>query len=317
MPPAASGADAARRAANARPLAQRISSWVDRRLAFFFLLPGMLCLATVLVYPVLYNVFVSFTDLSIMYPGMAFVGIENYAETFADPALWNAALRTLQWTFLSVFGQLFLGLVAALALEHVTRGRTVLRLALVVPWAFPAIVMAFSWRFMLDGIYGVLNHLLIVLGVIDQPVAWLSTREWAMPLVVLMNVWFGFPFMMVCIIAGLASIPRELIEAAHIDGANYWQELWYVTLPALLPIIGMLVILRTIFIFNNFEFVFLTTGGGPVDATTTLPIYAFQIGWQRYDLGRMASVAVAMLALLGIILTFYVRLLRQRERVEG
>jgi multiple sugar transport system permease protein len=294
--------------------ARRVLGWLDDRLAVLFLLPGLLCLATVLLYPVLYNLVVSFTDLSIMYPGFAFVGWENYAETFGDPALWKAAVRTLQWTFMSVLGQLLVGLVAALALEHVTRGRALLRLALVVPWAFPAIVMAFAWRFMLDGVYGVVNHLLMLAHIVDQPVAWLSTREWSMPLVVLMNIWFGFPFMMVCIVAGLASIPRELLEAAQVDGANYWQQLRYIILPALLPIIGMLVILRTIFVFNNFDFVFLTTGGGPVDATTTLPIHAFQVGWQRYDLGRMSAIAVAMLALLGLILAIYLRLLRSRER---
>lgn len=309
--------DAPHRAALPPLRRNRVLAWIDRRLPFFFLLPGVVCLTAVLIYPIGYNVAVSFTDMSLIYPGFGFVGLENYVATFTDPGLWNATLRTLEWTFLSVGGQLLIGLIAALALEEVTRGRTVLRLALVVPWAFPAIVMAFAWRFMFDGVYGVMNDLLMRLHLIAQPIAWFSTREWSMPLVSLMNIWFGFPFMMVCIIAGLASIPKELIEAAQIDGANYWQRFRYVTLPSLLPVIGMLVVLRTIFVFNNFDFVFLTTGGGPVDATTTLPIHAFQIGWQRYDLGRMSAVAVAMIALLSLILVFYLRLLRSRERAQA
>jgi multiple sugar transport system permease protein len=288
---------------------RRLADWLDARLPQLFLVPGVLCLILVIAYPVAYNLITSVTDASLIYPGISFVGLENFTATLGDRAFWIAALRTLQWTVFSVVGQLFVGLVAALALEQMTAGRTVFRLALIVPWAFPAIVMAFGWRFILDPLYGVANHMLSLIGLIDAPLAFLSERPLAMPIVILMNIWFGFPFMMVAIIAGLAAIPRELYEAAQIDGANYWQELRYVTLPALWQIISVLVVLRTIWVFNNFEFIFLTTGGGPVDATTTLPIYAFQVGWQRYDLGRMASVAIVMIVLLSLLLALYVRLL--------
>ena len=287
---------------------------IDARLPQLFLVPGIVCLILVIAYPVAYNLVVSFTDASLIYPGLTFVGLENFETTLKDPAFWTAALHTLQWTVLSVAGQLLLGLGAALALERISGGRTAFRLALIVPWAFPAIVMAFGWRFMLDPLYGVANHVLMIVGAIDAPMAPLSERPLAMPIVVLMNIWFGFPFMMVSIIAGLATIPHELYEAARVDGARLWQEFWYITLPGLWQIIGVLVVLRTIWVFNNFEFIFLTTGGGPVDATTTLPIYAFQVGWQRYDLGRMAAVAIVMIALLSLLLAIYVRLLRRRDQ---
>jgi multiple sugar transport system permease protein len=291
-------------------------SVIDAHLPQLFLVPGIACLVLVIAYPVLYNLVVSFTDASLVYPGLSFVGLENFQITLSDAAFWTAALRTLQWTVLSVAGQLLLGLCAALALERTLRGRTAFRLVLIVPWAFPAIVMAFGWRFMLDPLYGVANHLLMVVGAIDAPMAPLSQRALAMPIVVLMNIWFGFPFMMVSIIAGLAAIPHELYEAARVDGARLWQEFWYITLPGLWQIISVLVVLRTIWVFNNFEFIFLTTGGGPVDATTTLPIYAFQIGWQRYDLGRMAAIAIVMIALLSLLLALYMRLLRRRDQAE-
>lgn len=308
--------DTADKGGTARPplsSAQLLLGWLDARLPQLFLLPGVACLFLVIAYPVVYNLIVSFTDASLMYPGLAFVGLENYQITLGDPTFWNAAFHTLTWTVFSVGGQLLVGLIAALALERVTRGRGLLRLALIVPWAFPAIVMAFGWRFMLDPLYGVANHLMMVTGLIDAPISPLSERALSMPIVILMNIWFGFPFMMVAIIAGLAAIPRELYEAARIDGANWWQEFAYITLPALWRIISVLVILRTIWVFNNFEFIFLTTGGGPVDATTTLPIYAFQVGWQRYDLGRMAAVAIVMIGLLCLLLTLYLRLLRRRD----
>ena len=130
---------------------------------------------------------------------------------------------------------------------------------LIVPWAFPAIVLAFSWRFMLDPIYGVTNHILMVLGLISGPVPWLTTPGLAMPAMVLINIWFGFPFMMVAITAALTMIPRELYEAGKIDGTSYFDELRHITLPLILPVLGSLIILRTIFVFNNFDFIFLTT----------------------------------------------------------
>jgi multiple sugar transport system permease protein len=289
---------------------------LDRWLPFLFLLPGGICLALVIAYPLGFNLWASLTDLNLMYPGAAYIGLENYQKTVADPALWQAARLSLVWTVCSVFCQLLLGLVAALALEQTRRGRTPLRLVLIVPWAFPAIVLAYGWRFMLDAIYGVTNHILMVAGLIAAPIPWLTTPELAMPAMILINVWFGFPFMMVAIMAALAMIPRELYEAARIDGASYWGELAHVTLPLILPILGSLVILRTIFVFNNFDFIFLTTGGGPVDATTTLPIYAYQVGWQRYDLGRMSAVSVLMMAILGVVLAAYMAGLRRLRRSE-
>lgn len=296
----------------------RAANWLDARLTIVFLIPGLTCLFALTLYPVFYNIVISFTNSSLLFPGAAFSGLANYKQVLADPQFWWSFARTLVWTLISVLGQLLIGLVAALALERVTHGRTALRLALVVPWAFPSIVLAFSWRFMLDPLYGVTNHLLMIVGLIDAPVAWFGDMNWAMPAVVLMNIWFGFPFMMVAIIAGLQSIPRDHYEAARVDGASYWQEFRYITLPGLLQVLAALVVLRTIWVFNNFEFIFLSTGGGPVDVTTTLPLYAFNVGWQQYNIGRMAAVSVIMIVILMLVLAVYFRILRSaRSRTGG
>jgi multiple sugar transport system permease protein len=274
------GADMLRQSERgARSGVNKFAAWFDDRLAIFFLMPGLACLSSVILYPVVYNAIVGFTNASLMFPGAQFVGLRNFEITVSDPLFWRSVFNTLVWTAASVTGQLLLGLITALALERVTVGRTALRLALIVPWAFPSIVMAFAWRFMLDPLYGVMNHFLMLVGLADSPQPWLGSPNLAMPTVVLMNIWFGFPFMMVAIVAGLQSIPRELYEAAEIDGAGAWQQFRFVTLPGLWQIIAAVVILRTIWVFNNFDFIFLTTGGGPVDATTTLPIYAYSVGW--------------------------------------
>lgn len=295
----------------------RFLGWIDDRLAITFLIPGLACLSAVIFYPVVYNAVIGFTNASLMFPDLSFVGTTNFEATITDPLFWTATGNTLVWTAASVVGQLLLGLVAALALERVTVGRTLLRLALIIPWAFPSIVMAFAWKFMLDPLYGVLNFVLMSVGLIDAPQQWLGSPTLAMPTVIVMNIWFGFPFMMVAILAGLQTIPRELYEAADIDGASTLQTFWYITLPSLWQVIMTLVVLRTIWIFNNFDFIYLTTGGGPIDATTTLPIYAYNVGWQQYDLGRMAAVALIMMVILGVILMVYAHMLRTQARAGG
>lgn len=280
-------------------VAPRWQDWLDRHLGAFFLAPGLLCLTAVVAYPILYNLVVSFTDRSLIYPGAAFVGLDNYRAVVADGLFWRSLARSAAWTALSVAGQLLLGLVGALALERVTRGRGIWRTLLIVPWAVPSVVMAFGWRFMLDPLYGVLNPLLMGIGIIGHPVAWFGDAATAFGAVTLMTVWFGFPFMMVALAAGMQAIPPELYEAARVDGASWWQELRGITLPSLRRVIGTVVLLRTVWVFNNFDFVFLSTGGGPAERTTTLPVLAYRTGWQQFDLGGMSAMAIVMIVLLG------------------
>ncbi|GHE42109.1 sugar ABC transporter permease [Streptosporangium violaceochromogenes] len=294
-------------------LLRRVAGALDRKLTVLFLLPGMLCLALVILYPLGYNVWTSFTDKNLQFPGDKLIGFGNYVSILADSRFWNAALRSVSWTVASVLGQFAIGLLAALALERVTRGRTVLRVILIVPWTFSPIVMAFVWRYMLDGLGGVLNAVLLELHLIDKSVAFFGEAGTALPSATLVNIWFGYPFMMLALVAGIQAIPRELYEAAVVDGASYWRTVFSITLPALRPIVGTLIVLRTIWVFNNFDIIYLTTGGGPRDASTTLPVYAFNVGWNNFDVGRMAAVAVVMTIVLLAVTAVYMRLLRFEE----
>ena len=294
-------------------LFKRMAALADKHFQVLFMLPGLLCLIGIVAYPVIWNLVAAFTNASLIYEGWRFRGFENFSAILADREFAMSAIRTMVWTLASVALQILLGLVAALCLEKIIAGRTMLRMVLIVPWAFPAIIMAFAWRYMLDSTYGVINYLLMLAGLIDAPRAWLGEVDTALPALIVMNVWFGFPFMMVAIIAGLQTIPKELYEAARMDGATLWQEFVHVTLPGLKSIVATLAVLRTIWIFNNFEFPYLTTGGGPIDATTTLPIYAFKIGWTQYELGRMAAVSVLMLIILTITTVLYMWLLREEN----
>jgi multiple sugar transport system permease protein len=290
---------------------RRVAAFLDRHFAPLFLLPGLVCLVAVIGYPVVWNLAAAFTNASLLYDGWSFIGVDNFRRAVSDPAFLTSTVNTLVWTIASVALQIVLGFVAALCLEKVTAGRPLLRMALIVPWAFPAIIMSFTWRFMLDPVYGVGNYILMVAGLLAHPFAWFGETSTAMAALVIMNVWFGFPFMMVTILAGLQTIPRELYESARVDGASPWQEFVNITLPSLKGILATVATLRTIWVFNNFEFPYLTTGGGPIDATTTLPIYAFKIGWNEYDLGGMAAVCVVMMVMLAAATALYLWLLRE------
>lgn len=280
-------------------------------------LPGVALLLAVVAYPIGFNLWNSFTNRNLSFPVTDWVGLANYRWVLEDPAFYSAIGKTLVWTFASVAGQLLLGFAGAIALQNVRRAQTPLRLGLIVPWAFPSIVLAFSWRFMLDPIVGVVNDVLMAVGVIAEPVAWFGNESAAMPAIVAMNVWFGFPFMMVALLAGLQTIPAEHYESARVDGANFWQELRHIVLPALRALIGALVVLRTIWVFNNFDFVYLATAGGPAGATETLAVYAFRVGWTNFEIGRMAAVSVAMLAVLVVIVAVYLRVLRPDRDEEA
>jgi len=181
---------------------------------------------------------------------------------------------------------------------------------MIIPYTFPAITMALLWRWILNSMNGILDHYLMFLGVIQQPVGWLIRRATAMATVIGVNVWFGYPLMMLAILAGLQSIPRDFYEVAEIEGARYPQTFRYVILPSIWKIIGIMVVLRTIWVFNNFDFIFLLTGGGPVNATETLPLYAFRMGWQVYNIGKAGAIGVLLFFLVSTLAFFYFRALR-------
>ncbi|QOR70562.1 sugar ABC transporter permease [Ruania alkalisoli] len=279
---------------------------MDRHFAVLLVAPGMLWMLALLLYPVLLNFYYSFTNKSFQYPNTSFVGLDNYSAFLSDPAFWSSLGNSAIWTVTSVIGQLVIGFVAALTVEAIARGRALVRLLLIVPWMFSSIVLASTWRLMLDGLTGVANAVIIGVGVLEEPVAFFGDGGTALASVIVMNVWFGAPFMFLAFLAGMQTVPQDLYEAAVTDGAGYWRQVWHVTLPALRPIVGTLVILRTIWVLNNFDFIYLTTGGGPRDTTMTLPLYAFRAGWAQFEVGRMAAISVGMmLALLALVIVLF------------
>lgn len=292
---------------------------LDRYFFVIGLAPAVICLAVILIYPVIANVAYSFTNKSFIYPDTSVVGLRNYVDLLTNRSFgfWSALDVSLTWTTATVFGQFVVGLVGALLLDQAVFGRSAYRVVLLVPWAFPSIVTAMVWRWLLNDQGGFVTWLALTSGIIQKPVAWLGQTNSALPAVIAVAVWSGYPFMMAAILAGLQSIPEEYHEVAQIEGATVLQELWAITFPLLRPIIVIILVLRTIWTFNAFDLIYLLTDGGPDGATLTLPILAYHLGWEQYLPGKAAAMSVLMLLVLGVAGFAYFRLSGWAGRERG
>lgn len=281
-----------------------------------FILPAILVVGLLLLYPVGTSIFYSFTSKHLIKAKYHFVGLDNYVKVLSDPEFQKAFLTSVKWTVCSLAGQILVGFTAALALERVKRGRGVYRTLLIIPWAFPSIVIALSWKWILNGVYGFLPNLLVKLHLCQSIPQFFSSAELVFGTLVFINVWFGAPLIMVNVLSALQTVPRDQYEAAQIDGASPWQSFIHITLPHIRVVVGLLVVLRTIWVFNNFDTIYLITGGGPANLTTTVPIYAYNVGWGLKQLGVSSAITVLLLIFLLMICMVYFKILDKWEK-EG
>ncbi|MBS0023692.1 carbohydrate ABC transporter permease [Microbacterium paraoxydans] len=282
-----------------------------------FVAPSLLIVVLLLFYPVVSSVVYSFTNRHLLRPAVEFVGIDNFVAVLQSEQFWNAFRVSLLWTVASIAGQLLVGFVAAIALNRIRHLTGLFRTLLIIPWAFPAIVIAFGWRWILNDVYGFLPNLLTRLGLTAQNVSFLSNPDVVMLTVLAINIWFGAPLFMVNILAALKTVPKEQFEAATVDGANGWQRFAFITLPHVKKVVGLLVILRSIWVFNNFELLFLLTGGGPAGLTETLPIFAYRTGWGLQQLGVASAITVLLLLFLLLLGALAFRLLDRWDKKDA
>lgn len=281
--------------------------------AFCFILPAIAVLGLLLLYPVVTSVFYSFTSKHLIKQNYEFVFLKNYIDILTDAKFWTSFLTNIKWTVASLFFQIVVGFLAALALERIRFGKSVYRTILIIPWAFPSIVIALSWKWILNGVSGFLPNMLVKLGLAQSIPQFLSSANLVFPTMVFINVWFGAPLIMVNVLSALQTVPRDQYEAAQVDGASPLQSFVHITLPHIRVVMGLLVVLRTIWIFNSFDMIYLITGGGPGGLTQTVPIYAYNIGWGLKMLGRSSAVTVLLLIFLLLVCKLYFRLLDKWE----
>ena len=289
----------------------------DRNLTrWIFVLPAVIIVGLLFVYPFFSSIFYSFTNKNLIIPNYRFVGLDNYKAVLSDPNFFSAFFNSIKWTVLSLAGQVIIGFVLALALHRVRRFKKLYRTLLIVPWAFPTIVIAFSWQWILNGVYGYLPNIIVKLGLMEHAPAFLTDSTWAFICLVFINIWFGAPMIMVNVLSALQTVPQEQFEAAKIDGATSWQVFRHITFPHIKVVVGLLVVLRTVWIFNNFDIIYLITGGGPSNATMTLPIFAYNLGWGTKLLGRASAVTVLLFIFLLTVCFIYFSVISKWEK-EG
>lgn len=283
---------------------------------FLFVLPAVLVVGALLLYPVVTSVFYSFTSKHLIKQSWKLVGAANYARVLSDPEFFRSFFTSVKWTAFSLAGQILVGFSAAMALHRIKRMKGLLRTMLIIPWAFPSIVIALSWKWILNGVSGFLPYFLVEIGLCDTPPQFFSDANLVFGTLVCINIWFGAPLIMVNVLSALQTVPKDQYEAAQIDGATAWQSFLRITVPHIRIVVGLLVVLRTIWIFNNFDTIYLITGGGPAMLSQTLPIYAYNVGWGLKQLGRSSAVTVVLLVFLLAICAVYFKLLNRWEK-EG
>ena len=283
---------------------------------WLFVLPAIIVVGALFIYPIFSSIFFSFTNKNLIRPNYKFVGLKNYISILQDMGFWNAFFNSLKWTIFSLFGQLLVGFTAALALNRVKHLKGAYKTLLIIPWAFPSIVIAFSWTWILNGVYGILPNLLVNWGICDTPPEFLTNKTMAFIVLVLINIWFGAPMIMVNVLSALQTVPKDQYEAAKIDGATPFQSFMHITVPHIKLVMGLLVVLRTVWIFNNFDLIYLITGGGPAGSTQTVPVYAYDMGWGTKLLGKSSAVTVLLFVFLMIVCVGYFVIMRRWEKEE-
>lgn len=276
---------------------------------FAYLSPTLLLLAVLSLIPIVTVFYYSLMDNVIMNKNPVFVGIANYIEIITGDVFQQAISNTLYFTLMSVIFHLLLGLGFALMLNSRLLGphaKALFRVIYVLPWVFTATIIAILWRLMLNP-NGIINYLLNTVGLVDGPVEWLSSRELALQSVTFINIWAGYPFYMVSLLAGLQGIPSELYEAGTIDGANGRQLFRYITLPQLRPIIVSLAMLDFIWTMHQFTLIWMTTGGGPIRTTEMLSTFTYKLAFSSYEFSHASASAFIVLLLSMFVAFFYVR----------
>lgn len=271
-----------------------------------FSIPIVIFLLVFVLYPVVYNIWLSFTNASLMKGTSEFVGIDNYVRIFSNKLFKKYFWNTCVWTFWSVLGQLLLGLGLALLISRPMRGGTALRSFLLIPYVVPAVALALVTKWIMNSDYGIVSYWLQQAGLLDGRQSLLALQGPAMWVVILLNIWRSYPFPMLIYWAALKGIDREIMEAAAVDGASKWKIFRYITLPELKNTTIVLAVLRVIWTATYYDLIYMVTGGGPAGSTTHLPILIYQSSFGSFQIGYASAISMILGVLMFICIIFYV-----------
>lgn len=292
----------------------------QRLTPYYFLAPAMAVLVVVILFPILSNLWMSVHKVQLLKGGDdEFVGLANFSRLLGSATFQGSVGASLRFTFFSLPLALILGMGMALVFNEIRRARPVFTAFLLVPWAIAPVVTGYMWRWLFHDNFGLINHFLLTVGIIDSNVPWLAQPDTAMAATVVANVWRFMPYITIMLLAGLQGIPGELYEAAHVDGANIIERFFHVTLPQLRHVMAVVFLFATIWMVNDFALIFIMTEGGPAKATLVVPISVYRFAFEHLRLGRGAAAAMLLLVFLLAVSTIFIRVIfadRKRQAEE-
>jgi multiple sugar transport system permease protein len=284
-------------------------------LPYLLLSPALAVTLLIVFFPIVQTAVMSLFNYVIWKPkDTRFIGLGNYLTALRDPVFWISLRHTLIWVVGVIVLQLLLGFLTAMLLNREFKWRGLARSLILVPWVTPSVITALMWRWMYDGNRGVINDLLVRVGLLHSYFPWLASSSTALPAIMVALMWQGFPFFAIMILAGLQAIPRSLYEAAQVDGATRAQQFLRITLPMLVPVLFTSILLRIIWVANSMDVIYVMTGGGPGYATHTLPLYAFIRAYKGLDFGYASTVAIFLtLLLVAVVAGYVIKVIRSQE----
>lgn len=286
------------------------------RLGLLLATPALIYIIVFMAFPLFYNFFLSLTEANganLISRTFTFNNFKNYSTVLNDHGFWNGLVLSLIFTIACLITQYVIGFALALFFRRPFPGNGVMRALLLVGWILPPVVTGTIFKWIFDSDYGILNYLLINMGVIDEGIKWLTVGPTALLAIIIANLWVGIPFNLLLLLSGLHTIDDSLYEAAHVDGANPWQQFWKITFPLMKPVSISVLLLGVINTYKVFDLIYTMTKGGPVDATTTLPVYTYLETYKLFQFGNGSAASVLTLILPLVLSWFYVRSLNEED----
>ncbi len=287
------------------------------KLAYYFILPAIIAIALLTIYPVIYTLILSFYNYNIIFAHLKkFVGFGNYIELLSNPFFWQVMGNSVFFTVFCITVIVVLGFIVALVLNQKFIGNKFLAIVVLLPWAMPRIAATTVWKWIFNNQYGFLNYFLSSMGFSQMAqYNWFGGKISAFLSIGMVVVWKSFPFVAISYLAGFQSIPTQLFEAAEVDGANFWQKLTKITLPMLKSLTTIILILETIWVFKIFDQVYVMTEGGPAKSTYVMGIYSYMKAFGEMSMGLASAISILMFLIMLIVSILYIRKLRDKGEV--
>jgi ABC-type sugar transport system permease subunit len=275
------------------------------------ILPALIVMGVFTVYPLLEGIRIAFTNKHFLKEGVEFVGLQNFIRLLSDDIFWVSLYHSVILTAVVVFLQFVFGLILAWAMSQKLPGMSWFKSIIMASWVIPVAATVILFKFMAQPDIGLINIILKSIGLEELNRYWLGDPDVALAFIMLLHLWRNVPFYGVAFLAAMQAIPKSYYEAAEIDGAGAWNRFWYITLPGIRSMVIVMVTIHVLWTFNNFDFVYLATGGGPVNATDVLPVYVYRQCWNSYTIGYGASIGTVMLLLL---MLYFIAFIKFSER---